>query len=45
MPVDTTREQDLTMSVLLVATDGSEAAVAALAEGIALAAELGAGSR
>ena len=31
------------MSVLLVATDGSEAAVAALAEGIALAAELGAG--
>ena len=45
MPVDTPASKIGTMTVLLVATDGSEAAVAALAEGIALAAELGAGSR
>src|SRR4029079_8067010 len=36
------REQDRSMSILLAATDGSDAAVAALAEGITLAAELSA---
>ena len=43
MPATRPRARSVTMSILLVATDGSEAALAALAEAIALAAELGAG--